>query len=116
MCGQDGRRGSGFREKRKGKLRRREAAAVGGAVLCVGEHIDVRGAAVTVVVMVVVGIVAVVMDGLAGDVAVEPHEVPAAVVMAGMDAETHVGEYIGDSRQQAEEVTRGAFHPCKSKD
>ena len=66
--------------------------------------------------VVVVCLVAVMMDGFAGDVADEPYEMPAAVIVADVDAEAHISEYIGCGHQQAEEGSGDAFHPCKNKD
>ena len=85
-------------------------------VLCVRQDIDLRGAALAVVVMVVVLAVAVVMDGLTGNVAQHPDEVPAPVIVTGVDAEAHVCEDIGDGHQQAEDMSGSLFHPCKNKD
>ena len=86
------------------------------AVLCVGQHEDVRGAAAVVVVMVVVGVVAVVVDGFAGSVAQHPDEMPAAVFVAAVDAETCVRENVGKDQQSAAEESRCLFHWRKSKE
>ena len=85
-------------------------------ILRVGQDIDVRGAAAVVVVMVVVRVVAVVVDRLAGDVAQEPDQMPAPVLMAGVHAKAHVGKHIGDGQQHAAEISGCTFHRCKSKD
>ena len=86
------------------------------AVLRVGQDIDLGGTAAVVVVVVVVSVVAVVVDGLAGDIAQHPDQMPASVLVAGMHAEAHISQYIGDGQQHAAEISGSKFHRCKSKD
>jgi len=80
------------------------------AVLRIREHVDLRSAAVLIVVMVVVRVVAVVVDGLAGNVPQHPDKVPAPVFTTGVDAEARVGKHVGQGQQQAAEESRCLFH------
>ena len=80
------------------------------AVLGVGQYEDVRRTTSVIVMVVVVGFVAVVVDGFAGNVAEKPDEMPASVFMAEVDADAHTAQNISQGDGQAKDVSGGAFH------
>ena len=105
-----------FCQQGEGDLRDDNPFDVRRIVLRVGQDKDLCGAAASAVVVVVVFPVAVMVDAFAGNIAVQPDKVPAPVVMTGMNAEPHVRQYIGESRQQAEQGSGRLSHPCKNKE
>ena len=114
--GNGGKESLALRQEGKRDLRNGNPVHTRCVVLCIGDHIDLGGATAAVVMMVVVRVVAMVVDGFTGDIAQHPDEMPAPVLMTGMDAEAHVCEDIRGCQQQAEESVGCLFHWCISKD